>query len=130
MILDIGRAGTIAVGEYAKDGRLVAYKSNGPFSADVAGMASHFSATVRMFLGTVAASFSHLTNLPLVPYQGFIYSGGDMSSIIRQDAWAILRTAESDLRPPPDAAQRGLEDLVALSGGRFAGYYGTDGAEI
>jgi len=130
MILDIGRAGTVAVGEFAKDGRLIAYKANGPFPADLAGMASQFSATVRMFLGTVAASFSHLTDLPLVPYQGFMYSGGDMSSVIRQDSWAILKTAESDLRRPADAAQRGLEELLELSGVRFAGFYGVDGGEI
>ena len=100
MILDrtIGQAGTVAVGEFTPDGKLVAYKSNEPFSAELAMMASQYAATVRMFLSTMAASFSHLTELPLVPYHGFIFSGGDMSSVIRQDHWAIVRTSEGMLQ--------------------------------
>jgi roadblock/LC7 domain-containing protein len=47
MILDrtIGKAGTVAVGEFTPDGKLVAYKSNEAFSADLAMMTSQFAAT-------------------------------------------------------------------------------------
>jgi len=132
MILDrtIGQAGTVAVGEFTPDGKLVAYKSNEPFSAELAMMASQYAATVRMFLSTMAASFSHLTELPLVPYHGFIFSGGDMSSVIRQDHWAIVRTSESEFQRAKTAEEPGLEDLLRLSGVRLAGYYTVEGGEI
>ncbi len=132
MILEraIGKAGTVAVGEFTPDGKLVAYKSNEAFSAELAMMTSQFAATTRMFLSTVAASFSHLTELPLVPYHGFMFSGGDMSSVIRQDHWAIVRTSESEFRPDAAAEPGGLEDFLRLHGVRFAGYYTVDGGEI
>ena len=132
MILDrtIGKAGTVAVGEFTPDGKLVAYKSNEAFSNDLAMMASQFAATVRMFLSTMAASFSHLTGLPLVPYQGFIFSGGDMSSVIRQDHWAIVRTAQSEFTPRGGAPERGLEELAHLPGVRLAAYYSSEIGEI
>ncbi|HSD11175.1 MAG TPA: DUF2173 family protein [Candidatus Binatia bacterium] len=132
MILErtIGKAGTVAVGEFTPDGKLVAYKSNEAFSAELAMMSSQFAATTRMFLSTVAASFSHLTELPLVPYHGLIFSGGDMSSVIRQDHWAIVRTSESEFLPSKGAAEPGLEDLLRLSGVRLAAYYTLEGGEI
>jgi roadblock/LC7 domain-containing protein len=132
MILErtIGKAGTVAVGEFTADGRLVAYKSNEAFSADLAMMSSQFAATTRMLLNTVAASFSHLTALPLVPYHGFVFSGGEMSSVIRQHHWAIVRTSESEFRPSKTTAELGLEDLLRLAGVRFAAYYTLDGGEI
>jgi len=132
MLLDrtIGKAGTVAVGEYSPEGKLVGFKSKEGFSPELAAMASQFAATVRMFLGTMAASFSHLTELPLVPYHGFIFSGGDMSSVIRQENWAIVETGKSEFVPAGDAVERGLEDLLALPGARLAGYYAPDGSEI
>jgi len=132
MILErtLGRAGTLAVGEFGPDGRLVEYKSSGPFAAELAMMTSQFAATLRMFLGTMAASFSHLTELPLVPYEGFIFSGGDMSSIIQRDHWAIVRTNESEFRPTTGDAEYGLEEILGLPGVRLAAYYTADGAEI
>ena len=126
----LGKAGTVAVGEFTQDGKLVTYKSSEVFPADLAMMTSQFAATVRMFLGTMAASLSHLTELPLVPYQGFIFSGGDMSSVIRQDHWAIVRTSESEFRSTSEAAEYGLEEILALPGIRFAAYYTANGAEI
>jgi len=64
----IGKAGTVAAGEFTPDGKLVAYKSNEAFSAELAMMTSQFAATIRMFLSTMAASFPHLTELPLVRF--------------------------------------------------------------
>ncbi len=93
-------------------------------------MACQFAATVRMFLGTMAASFSHLTELPVVPYQGFIFSGGEMTSVIRQESWAIVETDASEFAAVGDGVERGLEDLLRLSGVRFAAYYAPDGSEI
>jgi roadblock/LC7 domain-containing protein len=132
MILDrtIGKVGTVAVGEFTADGKLVAYKSNEAFSADLAMMTSQFAATTRMFLTTVAASFSHLTELPMVPYHGFIFSGGEMSSVTRQDHWAIVRTSESEFKPAKGGVELGLEELLRLPGVRLAGYYAVDGSEI
>jgi len=132
MILErtLGKAGTVAVGEFAQDGRLITYKSSEAFPAELAMMTSQFAATIRMFLGTMAASLSHLTELPLVPYQGFIFSGGDMSSVIRQDHWAIVRTNESEFRSATEAADYGLAEIFGLAGVRFAAYYAADGAEI
>ena len=132
MILDrtIGQAGTVAVGEYAPDGKLVAFKAKDGFSPELAAIASQFAATVRMFLGTMAASFSHLTQLPVVPYQGFLFTGGEMSSVIRQDRWAVVKTGESEFAPAGDAVERGLENLLELPGVRLAGYHAPDGSEI
>jgi roadblock/LC7 domain-containing protein len=132
MILErtIGKGGTVAVGEFTPDGKLIAYKSNEAFSNDLAMMTSQFAATVRMFLSTMAASFSHLTGLPLVPYQGFIFSGGEMSSVIRQDHWAIVHTAQSEFTPRADAVERGLEELARLPGVRLAAYYSVEIGEI
>ena len=132
MLLDrtIGKAGTVAVGEFSPEGKLVGFKSKEGFSPELAAMASQFAATVRMFLGTMAASFSHLTELPLVPYQGFIFSGGDMSSVIRQESWAIVQTRESELAPAGDAVERDLEDILKIPGVRFAAYYAPDGGVI
>jgi roadblock/LC7 domain-containing protein len=132
MVLErtIGKAGTVAVGEFTPDGKLVAYKSNEAFSAELAMLSSQFAATVRMFLSTMAASFSHLSGLHLVPYHGFIFSGGDMSSVIRQDHWAIVRTAQSELMPQPGATDRGLQELAGLPGVRLAAYYASEVGEI
>jgi roadblock/LC7 domain-containing protein len=132
MVLErtIGKAGTVAVGEFTPDGKLVAYQSTEAFSAELAMMASQFAATVRMFLSTMAASFSHLSGLHLVPYQGLIFSGGDMSSVIRQDHWAIVRTAQSEFMPQPGAAERGLQELAGLHGVRLAAYYASEVGEI
>lgn len=132
MILDttLGRAGTILVGEYAPDGRHLGHKANGEVPDELGAMASQFAATIRMYSVTLAASFSHFTELPLVPYQGWIYSGGEMTAVVRQDHWSILRTAESDLRPDPNAQEKGLEELVKLPGVALAVYYTADGGEI
>jgi roadblock/LC7 domain-containing protein len=123
--------GAIAVGQYSADGRLIAYKSNEPaFTKELAIAACQYTATARMFLTTLAASFSQLTQLPMVPFNGFIYSGGDMSGILQADRWRFVRTNDSELRSTRTGAGLDLEELLALPGVRLAGYYTADGNEI
>lgn len=124
-------AGTIAAGQYSPDGKLIAYKSNEPaFSQALAVVACQYTATARMFLSTLAASFSQLTKLPMVPFEAFIYSGGDMSAVLEDDHWRFVRTDDSELKPTPTSGGMDLEALLALPGVRLAGYYTPDGAEI
>ena len=131
-ILDglVDRPGTLAVGGFTNDGKLVDFRSGDDVSRDLGPMASQFAATIAMLMGTFGASFSELTRLQMVPFYGWLYSGGEMSSVIQGNRWAILRTGESPLRIPDPPQETTLEALLAIPGVRFAAYYSPDGREI
>jgi roadblock/LC7 domain-containing protein len=126
----LAKPGALAVGRFTPDGRLLEHRGNVDVSEQLAGMASHFAATVSMLLGTFSASYSVLSGIPLVPFRGWIYSGGDMTSVIEGDLWSILRTEESSFRRPEPAREKTLHELLSLSGVKLAAYYTPDGAVI
>jgi len=125
-----GKPGTLATGGFGHDGRLSDYQPNAPLGEAVGIMASQFAATIEMLMGTFGATFSELTRLEMVPFYGWVYSGGDMSAVIQRGRWALLRTAESDFRAPTADEDPLLSQLIERPGVRFAAYYTADGKEI
>lgn len=126
----LAKPGALAAGRFTADGKLVEYRANVEVSADLAAMASHFAATVSMLLGTFSASYSVLSGIPLVPFRGWIYSGGEMTSVIEGDLWSIIRTEASSFRRPEPVREKTLHELVALPGVKLAAYYAPDGGII
>lgn len=128
---NLARPGAVATGRFTADGRLVEKRAK---SADVtdelAGVASQFAATLGMVLRTFSASYSQLSGIPLVPFHGWIYSGGEMTSVVQNDVWTILRTADSSFRQTEPAAEKTLAGLLACHGVKFAAYYHPDGEMI
>lgn len=126
----LARPGTLAVGRFTADGKLVEYRATLDVSEDLARMASQFAATMNMLLGTFSASHSVLSGIPLVPFHGWIYSGGEMTAVIEGDLWSILRTEASPFRRPESVREKTLHELLSLHGVRLAAYYAPDGAII
>jgi len=127
----LAKAGTVAVGRFLSDGKLVDYRAGGaPVSQDLAEIASQFAATVSMLLRTFSASYSVLSGIPLVPVQGWIYSGGEMTSVVDREIWSILRTDASSFRRTPPPREKTLNELISLHGVRLAAYYSRDGAIV
>jgi roadblock/LC7 domain-containing protein len=131
-ILDglVDKPGTLAVGGFSNDGKLVDFRATENVSRDLGAMASQFAATVAMLMGTFGASFSELSRLEMVPFYGWLYTGGEMSSVIQGNRWALLRTDQSQLRVPDPPREPTLDALLAMPGVRFAAYYTPDGNEI
>lgn len=72
--------GVIASGEFAENGRLIAFRSNGtPLPDDVALLTAQFSAAISQLLGVLAAAHSRISGFNWVPQQGWAYSGGDLT---------------------------------------------------
>ena len=122
--------GTLAAGRFTPDGKLSAYRSNVEVSEELAAIASQFAATVSMLLRTFSASYSALSGIPLVPLHGWIYSGGEMTSVVEADLWSILQTDASSFRRPAPVHERTLSDLLSLHGVKLAAYYAPDGGII
>ena len=131
-ILDglVDKPGTLATGAFSYDGKLLDLRGTEQVSRELGAITSQFAATVAMLMGTFGASFSELTRLEMVPFYGWLYTGGDMSSVIQGNRWALLRTSESELRIPDPPEEPTLDGLVALPGVRFAAYYTPEGKEI
>jgi len=127
----LARPGAIATGRFTADGRLVEKRSK---SADVtdelAGIASQFAATLSMVLRTFSASYSVLSGIPLVPFHGWIFSGGEMTSVIQNDLWTMFRTKESSFARPESPTEKTLQQLLACHGVKVATYYSLDGKVI
>jgi roadblock/LC7 domain-containing protein len=126
----LAKPGTVAAGRFSPDGRLVEYRANRGLSPETAAMTSQFAATVSMLLGTFSASYSVLSGIPLVPFHGWIYSGGEMTSAVEDGVWTILETKESGFRRPEPRQEKPLHELLSLHGVKLAAYYAPDGAII
>ncbi|MGH7823113.1 MAG: DUF2173 family protein, partial [Candidatus Binatia bacterium] len=68
--------------------------------------------------------------IAFVPFHGWIYSGGDMTSVVEGDAWSILRTEASSFRRPEPVREKTLHELLSMPGVKLAAYYAPDGAVI
>src|SRR5712671_5555585 len=98
---NLERPGAVAAGRFTADGRLVEKcAKSAEVTDELANMASQFTATFGMVLRTFSASYSELSGIPLVPFHGWIYSGGEMTSVVQNDVWTIYRTEESSFRRP------------------------------
>lgn len=126
----VAKPGALAAGEFSRDGKLVAFESREGVSKELGAMASQFAATIEMLMGTVGASFSEITGLPLVPFHGWLYTGGERTSTIQARIWTIYETSASPYRAPDLEEAPGLESLLALPGVGLAAYYAPDGNEI
>jgi roadblock/LC7 domain-containing protein len=127
---NLARPGAVATGRFTADGRLLEKRAKAAEVTDeLAGVASQFAATTSMVLRTFSASYSQISGIPLVPFHGWIYSGGDMTSVIQNDVWTILRTKDSSFRERDAIGEKTLAGLLACHGVRFAAYY-QPGGEI
>jgi roadblock/LC7 domain-containing protein len=126
----LAKPGALAVGEFNRDGKMVGFQSRQGVPKELGAMASQFAATIEMLMGTFGASFSELTRLPLVPFHGWLYSGGQRTSTIQARLWTIYETSASGYCPPDVDEAVGLEELLELPGVCLAAYYTPDGTEI
>ena len=126
----IAKPGTLAAGEFRRDGKLVAFQSRDGVPKDLGAMASQFAATIEMLMGTFGASFSELSRLPMVPFHGWLYSGGDRTSTIQGRIWTIYQASESAYRAPAGDEPPGLEQIIEMQGVCLAAYCAPDGTEI
>jgi len=125
---NLERAGAVAAGRFTADGRLVEQRAKSAEVTDqLAGIASQFAATLGMVLRTFTASYSELSGIPLVPFHGWIYSGGEMTSVVQNDVWTIYHTESSSFRRPEPVVERTLSGLIACHGVKLAAYYSPDG---
>ncbi|HMV58813.1 MAG: DUF2173 family protein [Nitrospira sp.] len=89
--------GVIASGEFAENGRLIAFRSHGaPLPDDVALLTAQFSAAISQLLGVLAAAHSRLSGFNWIPQQGWAYSGGDLTIAVGGSRGVFVRTAEAD----------------------------------
>ena len=88
--------GVVAAGEFAADGKLIAYKSNMDMPPDMAAMSAQFCATVSMMFNTLASAFSQLTPMKWVPQQGWAYSGGDMTVAVGGNKGEFIKTEKAN----------------------------------
>jgi len=127
----LGRPGAVAAGRFTADGRLVEKLSKSPdVTDDLAGIASQFAATMGMVLRTFSASYSVLSGIPLVPFHGWIFSGGEMTAVIQNDLWTMLHTDDSSFARPDSPTEKTLQQLLACNGVKLAAYYTPDGRLI
>jgi roadblock/LC7 domain-containing protein len=128
---NLAKPGAVATGRFTPDGRLVEKRAKSAEVTDeLAGIASQFAATLSMVLRTFSASYSVLSGIPLVPFHGWIYSGGEMTSVVQNDVWTILRTDQSSFRRPQPVGEKTLQELLACHGVKLAAYYAPDGRLI
>lgn len=126
----LAKPGTLAAGRFTAEGKLVEYRANVELREELAVISSQFAATLSMLLGTFSASYSVLSGIPLVPFHGWTYSGGDMTSVVEGDLWSILRTEASSFRRPAPVREKALHELLSLHGVKLAAYYASDGGII
>ena len=125
---NLARPGAVATGRFTADGRLVEKRAkSADVTDDLAGVASQFAATLGMVLRTFSASYSQLSGIPLVPFHGWIYSGGEMTSMVQNDVWTIFRTADSAFHESAPAEEKTLAGLLACHGVKLAAYYQPGG---
>lgn len=89
--------GVIASGEFASNGKLIDFRSNGTaIPDDVAVLTAQFAAAVSQLLSVFAAAHSRISGFNWVPAQGWAYSGGDLTIAIGGSRGVFVKTAEAD----------------------------------
>jgi roadblock/LC7 domain-containing protein len=88
--------GVVAVGEFANDGKLVAFKGHSAMPQEIATMTSQFCATVSMMFSTLASAHTQLSGMQWVPQQGWAYSGGDMTVAVGGNIGVFIKTQKAD----------------------------------
>ena len=90
--------GAVAAGEFARDGSLVAYRSNVDFPQDLAKITAQFTAAVTQLFNVLAESYSKLNGhqFDFAPQQGWAYSGGDWSIAVGGTHGVFVKTADAD----------------------------------
>jgi len=125
---NLARPGAVAAGRFTADGRLVEkVAKSAEVTDELAPDDAVFAATLGMVLRTFSASYSELSGIPLVPFHGWIYSGGEMTSTIQNDVWTIYHTENWSFRRPEPVAEKTLQELIACHGVKLAAYYSPDG---
>lgn len=88
--------GVVAAGEFAADGRLVAYKAKMEMSPEMAAMTAQYCAAVTMLFNTLAGSYTQLSQMNWVPQKGWMYAGGDWTVAIGGYRGVFVETAKAD----------------------------------
>lgn len=103
--------GVIASGEFAPNGKLLDFRSKGAtFSDDVALLTDQFATAVGQLLGALASAHGRITGLlgilaaghgrksrvNLMPEQGWVYSGGNLTIAVGGGRGVFAKTAEAD----------------------------------
>ena len=88
--------GVVAAGEFAADGKLIAYKANMDIPPEMAAMSAQFCATVSMMFNTLAGAFTQLTPMKWVPQHGWAYSGGDMTVAVGGNKGVFIKTEKAN----------------------------------
>jgi roadblock/LC7 domain-containing protein len=69
-----------AVGEFAPDGKIIAYKSKTDLLKGIAEISAQFCATISMLFSTLARAYATTTHW--IPQKVWSYSGGDWTVVI------------------------------------------------
>ena len=87
-----------AVGEFAPDGKIIAYKSKTDLLKGIAEISAQFCATISMLFSTLARAFSHATTTQWIPQKVWSYSGGDWTVVIgvNGNRAVFIETAKAD----------------------------------
>lgn len=88
--------GVVAAGEFAADGRLVAYKAKMDMPEGLAEMTAQFCATVTMMFNTLAEAFARLSKMNWIPQQGGMYAGGEWTVAVGGNRGVFVETAKAD----------------------------------
>jgi roadblock/LC7 domain-containing protein len=88
--------GVVAVGEFANDGTLVAYRSNMNMPPEMARKSAQFCATVTMMFSTLAGAFEQLPSMKFAPQQGWAYSGGDLTVAVGGHIGVFIKTEKAN----------------------------------
>ncbi|MBI5031888.1 MAG: DUF2173 family protein [Chloroflexi bacterium] len=84
--------------EYTPDGKCIAYKSKKNVSPEMAAMITRFCSLVTMTFGTLAQSFTALSENNWIPQHGWLYSGGDYTVVLGKGGYqgVFVETAKAN----------------------------------
>ena len=88
--------GVLAAGEFAKDGKMVDFKSSMNMPQEMVAMTAQFCATVSMMFTTLAGAHTSLTGMQWTPPQGWAYTGGDMTVAVGGNVGVFIKTEKAD----------------------------------
>ena len=88
--------GVVAAGEFADDGRLVDFRSNGAMTPELAAMSAQFCASITMLFTTLGGAFTQLSGMNWSPQQGWMYAGGDFTVAVGGNRGVFVATEKAD----------------------------------